>query len=328
MSSYRSRSVFASLFLIPAAFACRDRANPGSQEVASTAATSAPPTTPRVDSAAATVPASSTPVAYQDAERAFHQGSYADAQQLFASYRGQHPDSPWGHYMYGLAAWKAGQPAEALAGFDEALRLNPEHRKSLFNSARVLLETGRPEQALERIERALSLEPLSAEGHRLLGRARVALGRFPQAIEAYQRAIAIDDRDVWSMNNLGLLYIQQGQSGDALAPLARATELRPGSPVFQNNLGTALERTGHYPEAKAAYEAAVKADSSYTKSVASLERVTGLVQQGDSATIDLAEVSREYQTAVGQLRDTTGASDTVTVQARVEEMVRDSSTQQ
>ena len=328
MSSYHARSVFASLLLMPMVFACCDRADPGTQEVASTAATSAPPTTPRVDSAAASVAASSTPVAYQDAERAFHQGSYADAEQLFASYRGQHPDNPWGHYMYGLAAWKAGRPAEALAGFDEALRLDPEHRKSLFNSARVLLETGQPEQALERVERGLSLEPLSAEGHRLLGRARVELGQFPQAIEAYQRAIAIDDRDVWSMNNLGLLYIQQGQSDQALAPLARAAELRPGSPVFQNNLGTALERTGHYPEAKAAYEAAVAADSSYAKSVASLERVSGLAQSGDTTTIDLAEVSREYQAAVGQLRDTTGASDTVTVQASVEEMAPDSSTQQ
>jgi superkiller protein 3 len=267
-------------------------------------------------------------VAYEDAERAFHRANYGEAEQLFAGYRRQHPDNPWGHYMYGLAAWKAGQHSEALAGFDEALRLDPDHRKSLFNSARVLLETAQPQLALQRVERGLSLEPLSAEGHRLLGRARVELGRFPEAIEAYRRAIAIDDRDTWSMNNLGLLYIQQGQSGDALPPLARAAELRPGSPVFQNNLGTALEQTGHYPEAKAAYEAAVAADSSYVKAVASLERIATLVQPGDTSTIDLAEVSREYQAEVSRLRDATGPSDTVTVQATAEQMARDSSTPQ
>jgi predicted Zn-dependent protease len=327
MSSHRSHPALVSLVLIPLALACRDRARPSAQEVASAAAPSAPATAPAVIDSAATTPADGAPVAYQDAERAFHRGSYGEAEQLFAGYRRQHPDNAWGHYMYGLSAWKAGQRDEALAGFDEALRLDPEHRKSLFNSARVLLESGQPEQALERIERGLSLEPLSAEGHRLLGRARVELGSFPEAVDAYQRAIAIDDRDAWSMNNLGLLYIQQGRCEDALAPLARATELRPGSPVFQNNLGTALEQTGHYPEARAAYEAAVAADSSYAKAVVNLQRVAALVQPGDSGTIDLGQLSREYQAEVGRLRDATGPTDSVTVEASVEEMARDSSTE-
>jgi predicted Zn-dependent protease len=329
MSSHRNLPALVSLLLIPVALACRDRARPGTQEVASTTASSASSAAPpAVDSAAATVPADDTPVAYQDAQRSFHRGSYGEAERLFAGYRRQHPDNAWGHYMYGLSAWKAGQRTEALAGFDEALRLDPEHRKSLFNSARVLLESGQPEQALERIERGLSLEPLSAEGHRLLGRARVELGRFPEAVEAYQRAIAIDDRDAWAMNNLGLLYIQQGRGEDALAPLARAAELRPGSPVFQNNLGTALEQTGHYPAARAAYDAAVAADSSYAKAVANLERVATLVQPGDSNTIDLGELSREYQAEVGRLRDATGPTDSATVEAGLEEMPRDSTTEQ
>jgi predicted Zn-dependent protease len=327
MSLRRSPSFSAFLFLIPLALACRNQGTSGSQEVASTTPSSTPSVTPNVDSAAATVPDNS-PVAYQDAERAFERRSYGEAEQLFGGYRRQHPDNAWGHYMYGLSAWKAGQPTEALAGFDEALRLDPDHRKSLFNSARVLLETGQPEQALERIERGLGLEPLSAEGHRLLGRARVELGQFPEAIEAYQRAIAIDDRDAWSMNNLGLLYIQQGRSDDALGPLARAAELRPNSPVFQNNLGTALEQSGHYPEARTAYEAAVTADSSYAKAVASLERVGSLVQPGDTTTFDLAEISREYQAELGKSHDLTGPTDSVTVQASVEDSTRDSSTEQ
>jgi predicted Zn-dependent protease len=327
MSYHRPHSGFASLLLVPLALACSDRARPASDEVATVVSAPSAPAT-KVDSTPATISADHTPVSYLDAEQAFRRGSYGESEQLFAAYRRQHPDNPWGHYMYGLSAWKAGQHTEALAGFDDALRLDPDHRKSLFNSARVLLETGQPVQALERIERGLGLEPLSAEGHRLLGRARVELGRFPEAIEAYQRAIAIDDRDAWSMNNLGLLYIQQGQSADALPPLARAAELRPTSPVFQNNLGTALERTGHYPEAKGAYEAAVAADSSYAKAVASLERVATLVQPGDTATIDMAQVSRDFQAEVSRQRDATGSTDSVTAQARVEEMVRDSSAQE
>jgi len=326
MSIHRTNTAATAMLLIPLALACRDGA-PSTSAGTTDPVVSASVPAPRTDSGklSATVP--DAPVSYADAEQAYQRRSYGEAAQLFDSYRRQHADNAWGHYMYGLSAWKAGSPGDALAGFDEALRLDPDHRKSLFNSARVLLETGQPGQALERVERGLSLEPLSAEGHRLLGRARVELGQFDEAIEAYQRAIAIDDRDVWSMNNLGLLYIQQGQSDEALLPLARAVELRSNSPVFQNNLGTALERTGHVAEARQAYEAAVAADSGYAKAVSSLARVTPLVQPGDSTTIDLVEASREFQAEVSRRQNTGSGPDSVTVQARVEEMPRDSSPQ-
>jgi predicted Zn-dependent protease len=111
-------------------------------------------------------------VSYADAETAFRRGRYQEATDLFAAYAGSHPDNAWGHYMYGLSAWKSGEHERAMEGFDQALRLDPDHRKSLLNSARVLLETSRPREALTRIERALSLEPLSNDGLRLLGRAR------------------------------------------------------------------------------------------------------------------------------------------------------------
>ena len=327
MSVHRTSPTVAALLLVPLALACREGGRTTGTEGASCPVVSASVPESRTVSGTISTTVNEATVSYADAEQAYQRRSYGEAAQLFDSYRRQNADNAWGHYMYGLSAWKAGRPGDALTGFDEALRLDPDHRKSLFNSARVLLETGQPGQALERIDRALSLEPLSAEGHRLLGRARVELGQFDEAIDAYQRAIAIDDRDVWSMNNLGLLYIQRGQSDEAVLPLARAVELRGNSPVFQNNLGTALEQTGHVAEAKQAYEAAVAADSGYAKAVSSLARVTPLVQPGDTNTIDLVEASREFQAEVSRLQDTTTGPDSVSAQASVEEMPRDSSPQ-
>jgi hypothetical protein len=51
------------------------------------------------------------------------------------------------------------------------------------------------------------------------------------------------------------------------------------------------------------------------------------VQAGDTNTIDLAEASREFQAEVSRLQDTTSGPDSVTAQANVEEMPRDSSSQ-
>ena len=304
MSFRPSHLAILAAALAPLAAGCGDDKRPVTTTISSSPATVAVVDSGSVPAAGDVTAPTTGPVSYVDAEAAYTGRKYEEAVDLFAAYTRSSPDNPWGHYMYGLSSWKAGDPEQAIASFDEALRLDPQHRKSLLNSARVLLETSRPREALERIERAMGMEPLSGEGLRLLGRARYELKQIPEAIDAYQRAIALDERDGWAMNNLGLIYIQQDRSDAALPILARAVELRSTSPVFQNNLGTALERTGHFAAAKKAYEAALAADSTYGKSAASLARVTPHVES-DTSTVDLAALVTEFQTEVQRWRDST-----------------------
>ena len=272
-----------------------------------------------------TSPATSVaPVSYADAETTFQRGDYAEATGMFESYTRGNPDNAWGQYMLGLSAWKSGQHERALQAFDAALQLEPTHRKSLLNSARVLLETNQPQEALDRVEKALSIEPLSGEGLRLRARAQAELGQTEEAVESYRRALAIDDRDVWAMNNLGYLYIQQGRSDAALPPLARAVEIRGNVPVFQNNLGTALERTGHLSDARQAFESALKADSTYEKASVGLTRVTARIEGTDTVTVDLAGLSKQFQGEIEQWRTAVVPPDSTTADtAQVSAMVRD-----
>ena len=322
--------------LLPLLAGCSDGAK--TTKAASTATTTSGTTVTAGSTAstsAGTTGERPTPVAiatvvptYGDAERAFHRGRYEEAASMFAAYTESEPENAWGQYMLGLSSWKIGEHTRALEAFDAALRLDPSHRKSLLNSARVLLETSRPQDALDRIERALAIEPLSSEALRLKGRAHHELGQFAEAIDAYERALAVDDRDVWAMNNLGYLYIQQGRSDAALLPLARAVELRGNVPVFQNNFATALERSGHFVSAREAYQSALAADSTYEKAAVGLERVTAHGAESDSSSVDVAGLSREFQAQIEQWRtrsvtaDSTTASDTVP-----SGMVRDSSVQ-
>lgn len=308
----RATALFAAL-LIPAAAGCSGDRQPSTGDTASadrttTASTAATPTTPDApgDTSPAGKPKSfvvgTIVPSYADAERAFHRGRYEEAVSMFEAYSASEPDNAWGQYMLGLAAWKTGDHTRALEAFDAALRLDPTHRKSLLNSARVLLETSRPKDALNRVEQALAIEPLSSDGLRLLGRAHYELGEMDQAIDAYQRALALDDKDVWAMNNLGYLYIQQGQSAAALPPLARAVELRGNVPVFQNNFATALERSGHITAAKEAYTKALAADSTYAKAAVGLERVTTQGTVADTAAVDIPSLARGFEAEIAQWR--------------------------
>jgi predicted Zn-dependent protease len=107
----------------------------------------------------AEVPTVTGPVSYEWAEAAFNKRQYQDATQLFTAYTSGSPDNPWGYYMLGMASWKAGQPEKAIEAFDRSLQLDPGHRKSLFNSSRVLLDTGKPKDALDRVERRSHWNP-------------------------------------------------------------------------------------------------------------------------------------------------------------------------
>jgi tetratricopeptide (TPR) repeat protein len=284
--------------LLLVAVACRE-GQPRTTTVAATVDSSKPVENASVPARSGPLPPA--PVSYEDAEAAYNGGHYTDAAELFAAYVESKPDNPWGRYMLGLSAWKAGDLARAEQAFDEALTLDPTHLKSMLNSTRVLLERGKAAAALERIDMALELAPQSGETFRLHGRVLSELGRNDEAITAYQRAAALDEKDAWAMNNLGLLYIQLGRYSEALPPLARAAQLRPRSPVFQNNLGQALERLGHIAQARQAYEAALTADSGYVKASTGLARVNGLPDSiGTRGTPDLTALADEFRATVQQ----------------------------
>jgi Flp pilus assembly protein TadD len=220
-------------------------------------------------------PVTPTVVTYDDAERVFRDGRYPEATELFSAYVEGKPENPFGHYMLGLSAWKAGERDRAEQALKRAIALDRTHLKSYTNLSRVLLETGRPLEALDQLDTALTLDSVSSVVYRLRGRALADLGHADAAADAYRRALVLDENDVWSMNNLGLLFFQQGWYDEALYPLARAVALDSTVATFLNNFGMALEHTGRFTQAAEAYRRATAADTTHGRAAANLARVDG-----------------------------------------------------
>jgi tetratricopeptide (TPR) repeat protein len=218
-------------------------------------------------------PAIPVMVTYEEAETAYNEGRYGDALELFTHYTERKSENPWGFYMLGLAAWKAGDLETAKKAFERALELDPDHVKAWLNLGRVYLDMGKPEDALTKIDEAMALDPESNVVYRLQGRAFHQLGRWEDAIDAYYQAIAIDDRDAWAMNNMGLILIEKKLFDEALRPLARAVVLRDDIAVFQNNLGMVLEWMGHFQAAEDAYRTAVAIEVTSRKRSLSARRI-------------------------------------------------------
>jgi len=213
------------------------------------------------------------PVSYADGEAAYQAGRYVEATQVFEQYTTEKPNNPWGHFMLGLSESKVGDTAKAEKSFEEALRIDPDHMKSLLNLSRMLIDQRRFDEAIIKLAHAGELNPTSAEVHRLLGRTFNGQKKTDEAIDSYRRAIALDPTDSWSMNNLGLILIQQGKSYEATGLLAKAVELKKDEPTFHNNLGMALEHTGRFTAAVSEYKDALAADPGNAKAKSNLARV-------------------------------------------------------
>jgi tetratricopeptide (TPR) repeat protein len=242
-------------------------------------------------------------VSYEAAESTYTQRRFGESTAMFEAYVQRKPENPWGHYMLGLSAWKAGDLDRARLALERSHDLDPTHVKSLLNLGRVLLDLDRAGEAKERIEAALALDSTSGEVHRMLGRVQSALGSHEAAIEAYRVALTFDPTEAWAMNNLALIYIQQERYEEALGPLARAVQLRPGAPVFQNNLGIVLERTGHIGAAREAFVAAIAADSSYVKAQVSLKRVEGREDDPAVIPVELSVLADAFEREVQRWRE-------------------------
>jgi tetratricopeptide (TPR) repeat protein len=237
-------------------------------------------------------------VTYGDAERVFRSGDYSAAADMFEAYAGRVPTNPWGSYMLGISAWRAGDHSRAVAALERTVEIDATHQKALINLARVLLEQGNASDALDHAVKVVEMNPELGEGWRVLGNARADLRMTDAAMEAYRRAILVDHRDTWTMNNMGLLMIDEGRYADALGPLARATQLRPDVALFQNNLGVALERSGYIAQAADAFRAALAADTTYQKARVSLDRVAALPASSVEQSIVLSQVAQTFQDEV------------------------------
>jgi len=236
-------------------------------------------------------------------------------QRVFARYTQTKSENPWGYYMLGLSAWKAGDHDTAERAFEQALERDPRHVKSRLNLCRVLLDTHRPQDALVRVDEVLLIDPNSNDGYRLQGRAYRQLGQVDDAIRAYRHAIYIDNEDAWSMNNLGLIWIETERFDLALPPLARAVELNGAEAIFWNNLGMALEGTGHFRAAEEAYATAVDADDAYYNAEMNLARVKEVLEDPALEPVDLELAAERFIDGIAEWDRTVVASDSIENQA-------------
>jgi tetratricopeptide (TPR) repeat protein len=188
-------------------------------------------------------------------------GQWKDSQTLFAHALEVTQGNYLAHHNLGVALADAGRLREAIAQFEEALRIRPEYAQARTDLGNALSKApGRAAEAIAQYQAALAIMPGSPIPHNDLGNALMKAGRVRDAIAEYETALRMKPDYAAAHNNLGkALAGMPGRRAEAMAQYEAALRMRPDLVEAHVNRGQALaEMPGRMAEAIAEYQAALR----------------------------------------------------------------------
>ncbi len=188
---------------------------------------------------------------FQDAE-----AGYAKILELFP----RHPDSL---HLRGLLAYQQGQTGVALTLIQQAISFDKKKPHYFFNQALVLEKEERWTDAIAAYQEALRLNPHYVEALSNVGNVYRRQRQWNQAITVYEKARALKPQSANLLNNLGVVYKEKGDLDQALVQYQQATKLSPQHAEAHNNMGVVLKDQGKLDAAAEAFQQALQLKPNY-----------------------------------------------------------------
>jgi len=157
-------------------------------------------------------------------------------------------------YNLAIALAAAGREPEAIARYEETLRLVPDHTLARRDLTRLraaeaereggrLADAGRFEEANAQYSRALTLDSTRSHARAARGMVLLQLGRVKEAGTDLQIAYDAGDRDAAVLNALAFVLMQTGRTADAIAILEDGVSRYPDDQNIARNLRALELRT-------------------------------------------------------------------------------------
>ncbi len=190
--------------------------------------------------------------------------AFRSATSIWTDTVAKRPTNARAQCYLGDALAAEGKFAEALAHYDEAMRLDrPALGRGdrsiagdiLVNSGNVLHALSRNDEAAKRFEEALRVDARLIAAHFNLGVVHLQANRLPEAVAQLEEVLKLDPNYTAAHTSLGSALLLAGRSAEALRHYEAALRLDP-SAKSQRDLGTALLYAKRLPEAVAHLEEA------------------------------------------------------------------------
>ncbi len=116
---------------------------------------------------------------------------------------------------------------QALASFQEALRIKPDYADAWYNAGVAFGHLQQYPRAIAAYQEALRLDPTNSDGWVNRGLAYQAIGEYSQAVASYESALRLKPGDAVALNNLVVAYVAQGNREKALEASWRLRAIDP-----------------------------------------------------------------------------------------------------
>jgi TolB-like protein/Tfp pilus assembly protein PilF len=161
----------------------------------------------------------------------------------------------------------SGRCTSAETILTKALSLAPDHAWAHSVLGLVQMFTNRASQGIAECEHALALDRNLAAAHALIGTAKVFLGRGAETEAHINEAFRLSPRDTLAhrwMVYVGLAKVQLNADAEAVVWFRRGIDANRNFSVAHFHLAAALARHGELDEARAAVQAGLALDPSFT----------------------------------------------------------------
>jgi tetratricopeptide (TPR) repeat protein len=176
-------------------------------------------------------------------------GYWKNSEALWTHTMAVTSDNSVAHNNLGLLRMREGRADDAIAHYQEALKIrseraetsnNPGNALIYNNLGNALLSKGLPEEAIPYYNRALAIRPDYGDGHYNLGCALLKQGEVDEAIAQWQKALVIQPQDGEIYTSLGNAFFKKGMMKEAIFHYQQALEMGPQDSAARNNMAWIL----------------------------------------------------------------------------------------
>ncbi len=153
------------------------------------------------------------------------------------------------HNLMGVALEKRGRLQEAMDEYAMAVRFQPKYPEAHNNLGSALARSGRLSEAISHFQMAIDQRPDYSLAHRNMGLALLKVGNTQRAFQQFADAVRFAPEDAKSRQFLGRTLAELGQIDEAARILAEAVRLAPSAPDVHHDLGMILAELGRRNEA-------------------------------------------------------------------------------
>jgi tetratricopeptide (TPR) repeat protein len=172
------------------------------------------------------LPTDAKPItSWPDCYEAFHdvaRGVNMTIKSLLAS-RSRKTKEEW--LEKGYAFHKLEWYEEALAAYDQAIRIDPNYTAAYNSKGYTFRDLKRCEEALAAYDQAIHIDPNDAIAYNNRGYALYDLKRYHEALTAYDQAIVLDPNFVNAYNGKGYALTSMGKTEEAEQAFEKARQL-------------------------------------------------------------------------------------------------------